>query len=69
VLTEARARSGADERDLLRPLANTERQGMRATGPLVERLPIATMHFNLYVGLFLRNHDDRARAKESFAEH
>jgi len=27
------------------------------------------MRLNLYVGLFLRGHDDRARARESFAEH
>ncbi len=44
-------------------------KAMRAAGPLVERLPDAIMRFNLYVSLFLRGHDDRARAKESFAEH
>jgi len=43
-------------------------KAMRAAGPLVERLPNAIVHFNLYVGLFLRGHDDRARAKESLAE-
>ena len=42
---------------------------MRAAGPLVERLPDAVVHFNLYAGFFLRGHDDRARAKESLAEH
>ncbi len=44
-------------------------KAMRAAGPLVERLPDAAMRSNLYVGLFLRGHDDRARAKESFSEH
>jgi len=42
---------------------------MRAAGPLIERLPDAIVRFNLYRGLFLRGHDDRARAKESLAEH
>jgi len=44
-------------------------KAMRAAGPLVERLPNAVMRLNLYVGLFLRGHDNRARARESFAEH
>ena len=44
-------------------------KAMRAAGPLVERLPDAIVRFNLYIGLFLRGHDDRARAKESLAEH
>jgi pimeloyl-ACP methyl ester carboxylesterase len=44
-------------------------KAMRAAGPLVERLPDAVVRFNLYAGLFLRGHDDRARAKESLAEH
>ncbi len=44
-------------------------EAMRAVAPLIERLPDTIMRFNLYVGLFLRGHADRARAKESFAEH
>ncbi len=44
-------------------------KAMRAAGPLVERLPNAVVRFNLYVGLFLRGHDDRARAEESIAQH
>jgi pimeloyl-ACP methyl ester carboxylesterase len=44
-------------------------KAMRAAGPLVERLPDAIVRFNLYLGLFLRGHDDRVRAKESLAEH
>ena len=44
-------------------------KAMLAAGPLVERLPDAVVRFNLYAGLFLRGHDDRARAKESLAEH
>ena len=44
-------------------------KAMRAAGPLVERLPDAIMRFNLYVGLFLRGHDDPTRARESIAEH
>ncbi len=44
-------------------------KAMRAAGPLVERMPDAMVRLNLYVGLFLRGHDNRARAKESLAEH
>jgi pimeloyl-ACP methyl ester carboxylesterase len=44
-------------------------KAMRVAGPLVERLPNALVRFNLYVGLFLRGYDDRARAKESLEEH
>ena len=44
-------------------------KALRAAGPLVERLPDTMVRLNLYVGLFLRGHDDRARAKESLAEH
>jgi pimeloyl-ACP methyl ester carboxylesterase len=44
-------------------------KAMRAMGPAVERLPNAVLRYNLYVGLFLRGHDDLARAKESFREH
>ena len=44
-------------------------KAMRAAGPLVERLPDAIVRFNLYMGLFLRGHDDLGRAKESLAEH
>ncbi|HZY66172.1 MAG TPA: alpha/beta hydrolase [Rubrobacteraceae bacterium] len=44
-------------------------KAMRAMGPAVERLPDAILRYNLYVGLFLRGHDDRVRAKESFGEH
>ena len=42
---------------------------MRALGPWVKRLPEPIMRVNLHAGLLLRGHDDRARAKESFAEH
>ncbi len=44
-------------------------KAMRAIGSLVERLPNAIVRFNLFVALFLRGHDDRARANESLAEH
>ncbi len=44
-------------------------KAMRAAGLLVERLPDAVLRFNLYVGLFLRGHDDPTHAKESIAEH
>ncbi len=44
-------------------------KAMRAMGPLVKRLPNTALGFNLYVGLFLRGHDDPRMAKESFGEH
>jgi pimeloyl-ACP methyl ester carboxylesterase len=44
-------------------------KAMRAVGAAVERLPDTLLRYNLYVGLFLRGHDDLARAKESFGEH
>ena len=44
-------------------------KAMRAAGSLVERLPGTMARFNLYIGFLLRGHDDRARAKESLAEH
>ncbi len=44
-------------------------KAMRAMGAAIERLPDALLRYNLYVGLFLRGHDDLARAKESFGEH
>ncbi len=49
------------------PIPNVK--AMRATAPLVERLPDAVLRFNLYVSLFLRGHDDPTRAKESIGEH
>ena len=44
-------------------------KAMRTMGPAVERLPDALLRYNMYVGLFLRGHDDLARAEESFGEH
>ena len=44
-------------------------KAMRAMGVAVERLPDVLLHYNVYVGLFLRGYDDLARAKESFEEH
>ena len=44
-------------------------KAMRTMGPAVERLPDVLLRYNLYVGLFLRGHDDLTRAKESFGEH
>ncbi len=44
-------------------------KAMRAMGPAIERLPDTILRYSLYVSLFLRGHDDRARAKESFREH
>jgi pimeloyl-ACP methyl ester carboxylesterase len=44
-------------------------KAMRTMGSAVEWLPDAVLRYNLYVGLFLRGHDDLARAKESFGEH
>jgi pimeloyl-ACP methyl ester carboxylesterase len=44
-------------------------KAMRTMGAAIERLPDALLRYKLYVGLFLRGHDDLARAKESFGEH
>jgi pimeloyl-ACP methyl ester carboxylesterase len=44
-------------------------KAMRAAGPAIERMPDAVLRLNLYTGLFLRGHDDRERARESFGEH
>ncbi len=42
---------------------------MRTMGAVVKRLPDALLRYDVYVGLFLRGHDDLARAKESFGQH
>jgi pimeloyl-ACP methyl ester carboxylesterase len=44
-------------------------KAMRAAGPAIERMPNAVLRLNLYTGLFLRGHDDRERARESFEAH